>query len=269
MTMKMEKPMEDHMGCQETEVKDGVCTTAPENEKNVDMFTNIDDLNVKTSTVNYYQDTHGFLAEPNEPGVYPGIVMIHEWWGLNDNIKNMAKLLAHEGFVVLAVDVYNGEIATTSQEAMPLAMAARENTTETIANLSAAKEFLAQLDQTKEQKIGSMGWCFGGQQSLNLSLNAEIDATVIYYGNVIDDQTELQKINGPVLGIFAADDTGISVDSVNNFTTALTQLSIPNEVTIYPNVGHAFANPSGRRYAPIETKDAWNKTITFLNENLK
>jgi plastocyanin len=112
-----------------------------------------------------------------------------------------------------------------------------------------------------------MGWCFGGQHSLLLSLNEELDATVIYYGNV--DVEDISSISGPVLGIFGAQDTSISVESVRDFQAKLNLKGVENDIRIYADVGHAFANPSGSNYAPAETLDAWERTVDFLETNLK
>ena len=119
-------------------------------------------------------------------------------------------------------------------------------------------------------KIGSIGWCFGGGQSLQLALNNdEMDATVIYYGSLVTDTETLSSIKWPVLGIFAEQDKGITVDAVNAFESSLNELEIQNDIIIYVEVDHAFANPSGDRYAPEESKDAWNKTLEFLEDTLK
>ncbi len=265
--MKMD---DTHMGCQEGEMENGVCTVAKEGNTNRELFADIDELPVTSEMVDYYDGIMGFLAQPQEGGTYPGVVMIHEWWGLNENIKDMAKLLANEGYIVLAVDIYNGEVATESADAMRLAGAAREDEDGSVANMQAAVDYLQGLSNVPNDKIASMGWCFGGQQSLNLALaEDDLAATVIYYGNVIDDTERLSSINWPVLGIFGADDTSISVESVEAFESALNEGDVPNEITIYDGVGHAFANPSGSRYAPEETLDAWNKTVSFLNETTK
>ena len=125
-------------------------------------------------------------------------------------------------------------------------------------------------DNFSSEKIASIGWCFGGGQSLNLALNNDaLDATVIYYGSLVTDSERLSSINWPVLGIFAELDNGVAVDSVHAFESTLDELEIPNDINIYPGVDHAFANPSGERYAPNESKDAWSKTISFLESNLK
>jgi carboxymethylenebutenolidase len=247
----------NHIGCQESEIIDGECVIAEEN--NADLFGQ--DL----SSIQTQELEIGFLAKPEVEGDYPGIIMIHEWWGLNDNIKEMAKIMANEGYVVLAVDLY-GEVAEDSTKARELATSVRENPSEAVADMKKAISYLKEQGVTS---LGSIGWCFGGQQSLAISLNDNLGATVIYYGHLIDDKEQLDNINWPVLGIFGEEDSSISVESVRNFESALNDLSIDNEIHIYPEVGHAFANPSGSNYAAEETLDAWGKTVEFLNDNLK
>lgn len=211
----------------------------------------------------------GFLAQPIAGGYYPGVVMIHEWWGLNDNIKEMAQLLASEGYVVLAIDLY-GEVATTQEKARKMMTKASADQSASTGKLRSGVSYLRSLPEVGNSKIGSIGWCFGGGQSLQLALSGEkMDATVMYYGKVTNDTKELKKIQWPVLGLFAGDDQSISPVSVRSFEAALDELDIENEITIYPGVGHAFANPSGASYAPNETRDAWGKTLTFFNDKLK
>jgi carboxymethylenebutenolidase len=120
-------------------------------------------------------------------------------------------------------------------------------------------------------KVASLGWCFGGRQSVELSISGTpLDATVVYYGGNMATTTErLAPIKWPVLGIFGDQDQAIPVATVKAFETSLNTLGISNEIYIYPGVGHAFANPSGMNYAPNETKDAWEKTVSFLEKNLK
>ncbi|MCV0391837.1 MAG: dienelactone hydrolase family protein [Nitrosopumilus sp.] len=232
---------------------------------NSEIFT-MGNYNTTSETVDYFGDTSGYLAKPTTDGNYPGIVMIHEWWGLNDNIKEMADKLASHGYVVLAIDLYNGKIGTTSEQARELVSS--YNLDDGLENMNSAVLFLT--DNYSVDKIGSIGWCFGGGQSLNLALNNNaMDATVIYYGSLITDYEKLSSINWPVLGIFAELDQGITVDTVNKFEKTLNDLEIPNEIKIYSGVNHAFANPSGDRYAPEESKDAWTKTISFLDSALK
>lgn len=235
-------------------------------DNNSDMFAMGGEFAVNTETVVYFENYTGYLAVPDAEGSFPGIVMIHEWWGLNDNIKDMAEELASHGYVVLAVNLFGKEAATTADQARQLVSAYDQQAG--IANLNSAVDYLEA--NYGVEKVGSIGWCFGGGQSLNLALNnPNMDATVIYYGSITSNKERLASIKWPVLGIFAGLDQGIPVESVKEFEKSLDELGIPNEVYIYPNVNHAFANPSGDRYAPEETKDAWQKTITFLNETLQ
>jgi carboxymethylenebutenolidase len=185
----------------------------------------------------------------------------------------MAETLAKEGYVVLAVDLFNGKVAKTPELAQNLISKVRENPSESITNLQHAVRYLSSLENVNYSKIVSLGWCFGGGQSLQLALNTEheypLAGTILYYGNPVSDQESLSKIKGPVLGIFGDQDQSISVDAVKKFEAALNANDIPNEIYIYKGVGHAFANPSGDNYAPQETQDAWQKTISFLKKYLE
>jgi carboxymethylenebutenolidase len=236
-------------------------------DTNSELFEgSLGDLQVESNDVNYFEEYAGYLAAPaNQDKDYPGIIIIHEWWGLNDNIKQTAENLASHGYVVLAVDLYGKPAATVTDEARQLMSSYDQQ--KGIANMIGAKKYLE--ENYNVEKFASIGWCFGGAQSLNLALNDDMDATVIYYGRLVTDKEQLSVISWPVLGIFAGLDQGIPVESVNEFEQALDELGIPNEIHVYPNVDHAFANPSGQRYAPEETKDAWEKTLSFLDSSLK
>jgi carboxymethylenebutenolidase len=191
--------------------------------------------------------------------------MIHEWWGLNTQIRDTARQLASQGYHVLAVDLYEGKVATTSDEARQYVGAIQPE--KAVENMRAAVAF---LKKQGAGKMASLGWCFGGAQSLRLALSGEpLDATIIYYGNLVTDRAQLATIKWPVLGIFGEKDTSIPMEQVHAFEDALDELSVKNTIQTYPNVGHAFANPSGQNYAPEETKDAWEKTLAFLEGNLK
>jgi len=211
---------------------------------------------------------YGYLAYPSgmtEP--LPAVIMIHEWWGLNDNIRAMAKRLAAEGYMVLAVDLYGGETAANAGAARVKMLEVVENSELAEENLRQAVEF---LKTTGAPAIASLGWCFGGGWSLNSAMlfPEELDATVIYYGQVTNDDEKLRVIDSPLLGFFGGADRGISLDSVNAFKAALQRLRIDNEIHIYPDVGHAFANPSGNNYNREAAEDAWSRTLQFLARNL-
>ena len=232
---------------------------------------------LQSKSVNYYDDSSGYLvfpttvtSEQQQKQKLPAVVMIHEWWGINDNIKNMANTLAKEGYVVLAADLYNGEVATDPNRAQELSQSVRSNQDEAIANLQSAVKYLSSLPNVNASRIASLGWCFGGGQSLQLALNSKqqpLAATILYYGTpLVTDKQALSNIKWPILGIFGDQDQAIPVEEVKQFETALNADRIPNEIHIYPGVGHAFANPSGDNYAPKETADAWQKTLAFLNK---
>ena len=211
---------------------------------------------------------YGYLAYPSgmtEP--LPAIVMIHEWWGLNDNIRAMANRFAAEGYMVLAVDLYGGETAAYAGAARVKMLEVVENSEQAQDNLRQAVGF---LNIAGAPAIASLGWCFGGGWSLKSAMlfPEELDATVIYYGQVTNDDEKLRVIESPLLGFFGGADRGISVDSVNAFEAALQRLRKDHEIHIYPDVGHAFANPTGNNYNPDAAEDAWNRTLEFLARNL-
>jgi carboxymethylenebutenolidase len=233
-------------------------------ERNSEMLQGEDTVDVSVATVKYFGDVEGYLAEPQAEGQYPGVVVIHEWWGLNDHIRAMASELAGEGYRVLAVDLF-GTVAATPDEAREQTSALDQE--EAVENLQAASAYLRQAGSSR---VASLGWCFGGGQSLQLALSGEdLEATVIYYGQLVTDPAALAALDQPVLGIFGDEDASISVEQVTQFQAALNQAGTPNSIYIYPGVGHAFANPSGMNYAAAETRDAWSKTLTFLAENLQ
>ena len=236
-------------------------------------------IGIQNRTVSYYGNSSGYLVSPlidnssnTTSQLFPAVVMIHEWWGLNENIKDMADELAKQGYVVLAADMYDGQVATTPDQAMQLVGSVRENPSEAIANLQAAVRYLGSLESVNSSRIASLGWCFGGGQSLQLALNTEgenpLAATVLYYGDPVMDEQELSKIKWPILGIFGDQDESIPVENVTKFEQLLNSTGIPNEIYIYKGVGHAFANPSGDNYAPEETRDAWEKTLAFLKKHV-
>lgn len=234
--------------------------------KNVVMLDKKNKTPITVQTdVSYFPDSSGYFARPTKEGSYPGVVMIHENRGLRPEIKETADQLAKEGYMVLAVDLYKGKVVETQDEARAISSTFDQKTgTE---NLKAAVKYLREKGATK---IASLGWCFGGGQSLQLSLSGEkLNATVIYYGRLATGSGQLKPISWPVLGIFAGDDQSISEGNVRQFEEMLKSQDVSTEIYIYPGVKHAFANPSGMNYAARETKDAWSKTISFLKKYLK
>jgi len=212
----------------------------------------------------------GFIAWPDAAeSPPPGVMLIHEWWGLNDNIREMARKLAGEGYVALAVDLYDGQVAENSEQAEALVQKTFANRSAFESNLKQAYEFLKTSAQAP--RIGSVGWCFGGGISLRaaLLLPGELDADVIYYGMLVQDRDQLGKLDMPLLGFFGGRDDSIPTADVERFEKTLKSLGKSIEVHTYPDAGHAFANPSGKTYNPEAAADAWKRTLAFLQINLK
>ena len=212
---------------------------------------------------------HGYLARPRSAqGALPGLIVIHEWWGLNDNIKAMTRRLAGEGYQALAVDLYGGQKADTPDAATKLMNGVLQNMPAGEENLRRAVTYLEGKGATK---LGVIGWCFGGGWSLATTLLApnKIGATVIYYGHLETDPAKLATIKSPILGFFGAQDQSIPVATVKEFESALKKLGKPVEIHIYEGAGHAFANPSGGSYRPEAAKDSWQRTTAFFARNLQ
>ena len=212
---------------------------------------------------------YGYFVAPAdmfEP--LPAVIMIHEWWGLNDNIRATADRLAAEGYIVLAVDLFGGKVAANPAEARQFMLSVVEDPESANANIRSAYEFVS--NTAGAPRVGSIGWCFGGAWSLNAALlfPDAMAATVIYYGQVTDDEDKLRPVNSPILGLFGAEDKGIRVGAVRNFEGALSRLRKDYEIHVYPNVGHAFANPTGRNYDELAATDAWRRTLDFLDRHL-
>lgn len=209
-------------------------------------------------------ETSGFLAEPATTPA-PAVLVIHEWWGLNDQIKAITAELANEGFLALAVDLYGGKVATTPDEAKALRLAL--DVQRARAALASWVEWLRK-DQAATGKVGTVGWCFGGGWSLNASLAAPVDATVIYYGDVRKTAEELKLLRGPVLGHFGTLDQRIDAEMVGDFERAMAQAG-KTDLTVHWYVAdHAFANPTGARYDGDDAKLAWARTLTFFHRHL-
>jgi carboxymethylenebutenolidase len=225
------------------------------------------------SDVNYFDSSSGYLVYPSSAATttgmkLPAVIMVHEWWGINDNIRSMANMLAKQGYVVLAADLFKGQSAKEPSQAMQLIKIVSDNPEQAISNLQSAVKYLSSLSFVDSSKIASIGWCFGGGQALQLALHSQqhpLVATILYYGTpLVTDKQQLSNIKWPILGIFGDKDQAIPLSNIQQFKAALDSIGISNEIHIYKGLGHAFANPSGANYAPNETIDAWQKTLDFL-----
>jgi carboxymethylenebutenolidase len=215
------------------------------------------------------ETVQGMLYAPEGKGAFPALVVIHEWWGLNDWVKEQAAKLADQGYVTLAIDLYRGKVATTPDEAHEIMRGVPED--RAARDLHAAVEFLGSQSNVKKDRIGSIGWCMGGGYSLNVALQEPtLAVAVINYGHLAADPASLKKINAAVLGIFGGQDRGIPVDDVKKFEAALKQQGNKVEIVIYPDAGHAFENPNNKTgYRADDAADAWKRTTSFLAATLK
>jgi len=215
------------------------------------------------------ETVQGMLYTPPGKGPFPAIIVIHEYWGLNEWVKEQASKLSDQGYVALAADLYRGEVADNPELAHELMRGLPEDRAKR--DLHAAFEFLQTQSKVKKDRIGSIGWCMGGGYSLEVALQEPtLAADLIHYGHLATDTEALKKINAAILGIFGGKDQGIPPESVKKFEATLKQLGKRVEIKIYPDAGHGFENPNNKAgYRPDDAADAWKRTITFLADTLK
>jgi carboxymethylenebutenolidase len=211
----------------------------------------------------------GYLARPQGPGPFPAVLVIHEWWGLTDWVKENARRLAEQGYVALAVDLYGGKVTADPGEAHELMRALDDG--EAIADLKGAVAFLgARPEVAPGHKLASIGWCMGGKYArLIAQESAAVGPTVICYGSVATEPNQVARLKGkPVLGIFGADDRGIPADKVRQFEAALKAQGNPVDMHIYEGAGHGFMRPGGPQHAAGPAADAWKQIDAFLKRTL-
>ena len=216
------------------------------------------------------ESVSSFLATPTGPGPHPALVVIQEWWGLNDWVKDQARALAKEGYVALAVDLYRGKVADKQEDAHQLMMGAPPD--RILRDLKAAYAYLHTRKDVKTAKIGAIGWCMGGRWSLALATEEpKLAAAVAYYGAPPTEPKAIASIKAPILGNYGGDDKGPAPDQVKAFETAMKAAGKTIDVKIYEGAGHAFANvnnPWGGYREPA-AKDAWARTVAWLAKYLK
>jgi len=226
----------------------------------------------KTETVGYKSGTetvNGYLAQPSGGGKHPAIIVIHEWWGLNDWVKKQAEKYAGQGYVALAVDLYRGQSAKTPDDAHILMRGLPDD--RGLRDLEAAFAYLASRPDVDANKIGSIGWCMGGGWSIKLAEDQpKLAAFVVNYGSLPTDSAIIAKIKAPMLGNFGADDRGIPPSSVQAFESAMKSDGKSPDIKIYQGAGHAFQNPDNKDgYRPEATADANRRIDNFFAKNLK
>jgi carboxymethylenebutenolidase len=224
-----------------------------------------------TETVQFPNGTQtvsGFLATPEKPGRYPALVVIHEWWGLTDWVKEQTQKLAAQGYVALAPDLYRGQVTSDPEVAHELMRGLPAD--RAVSDLKAAFAYLAARKDVDRGHIGSIGWCMGGGFSLQLAIHEpHLAACVVNYGALPTDPNDIQQIYAPVLGSFGADDRGITPADVSDFEKTMRGMNRRAYVKVYDGAGHGFENSTNTAaFRPDAAADAWARTIDFLNRAL-
>lgn len=218
--------------------------------------------------VNGGPDVLAYVAKPDGAGPFPTVIMIHEFWGLNESIIGKADLLAQEGYLVIAPDTFRGSTTSWVPRAIYQVISSKPENVNT--DLDSVYAWLESQPEVDPDSIAIAGFCYGGRTSLVYSLhNNRLAATVIFYGSPETDAEVLKNLPGPVLGIFGGADQSIPVEAVNAFDAALNQAGIPREITIYEGQPHAFVQDTEGIKAGGAQGEAWNQMIVFLDHNLK
>jgi len=210
----------------------------------------------------------GLLYLPQGPGPHPALIVIHEWWGMADWIKQEAAHYASEGYVTLAVDLYRGKVATDAEMAHELMRGLPQD--QGVRDLTSAMTYLSQRKDVDKSRIGAVGWCMGGGYAIQLAVAApNLKAVAVNYGALPTDKTALASIHATVLGNFGGQDRGITPDSVHAFDAAMQALGKPVDAKIYPDAGHAFENPTNvTGYRPADAADALARIDRFFENTL-
>ena len=226
----------------------------------------------RTETVQFPSGTEtvsGFLAMPEKPGRYPALVVVHEWWGLTDWVKEQAQKLAEQGYIALAVDLYKGQVTTDPEVAHELMRGLPQD--RAVSDLKAGFAYLATRKDVDRDHIGSIGWCMGGGYALQLAIHEpHLAACVVNYGALPTDPNDIQQIFAPVLGNFGANDRGITPADVQGFEKTMRGMNRRIDVKIYDGAGHGFENSTNTAgYRPDAAADAWARTLAFLGKAMK
>lgn len=211
----------------------------------------------------------GVLYLPKGPGPHPAIVVIHEWWGLTDWVKDKAAKYADHGYVALAVDLYHGKVANDPELAHELMRGLSQD--QGVRDLVGAVSYLESRKDVNKNRVGAVGWCMGGTYAMQLAIAApSLKAVAINYGAPATDKSALEKIHAAILGNFGGQDRGIPPEAVRAFEATMKSLGKPVDIKIYPDAGHAFENPNNKAgYRPQDAADAMSRIDAFFAKHLK
>ncbi len=227
---------------------------------------------VESTTVKYPGEgatLEGYLSRPKGAGPFPAVILIHENRGLNEHIRDVARRVASQGFVVLGVDQLSRKGGTASFESPDKAREAIQILTDdqVIGDLDAAHNYLQSHATVRKGQIAVMGFCWGGQRSfLYSTANPNLKAAVVFYGSTPAEE-RLQKIQCPVLANYGETDQRIT-SQVPATEAAMKKFGKSFDPKIYPGAAHAFFNDTGANYNEAAAKDAWTRTIQFLKKSV-
>lgn len=209
----------------------------------------------------------GYLARPAEGDSRPAVVVIQEWWGLNEHIKDIARRLADEGFVALAPDLYHGAVTSEPDEARKLVM--ELDMAEAVREIQRAIDFLQGQEYVTGPEVGIVGFCMGGGLVLQTALaEDDLGAGVVFYGRPLSPE-QAPQVKAPILGLFGAEDQGIPADAAQAMHTAFDEAGIENEINVYEGAQHAFFNDTRASYHPEAAADAWPRTLAWFRDHLE
>jgi len=194
--------------------------------------------------------------------------VVHEWWGLNAQIRTVAQRLARQGYVAIVPDLYHGKVASDAESAHELTRSIEED--QVLADFESTIEWLRGQRRTRKAKIGAMGFCMGGRLSLVLGMSdAPMAAVVMFYGRPVTEEERIAELSAPLLGHFGEDDRGIPLERVVAFETLLEKAGKDAQIYVYPGAGHAFMNDTRESFRSDAARQAWARTLAFLQSHLK
>lgn len=228
-------------------------------------------MDIETSTVEFKVDdvtAPGYMARPKGAGPFPGVVVIQEWWGVDDHIKNVTERFARAGFVALAPDLYHGQVAKEPSDAQKLVATVMLD--QAVKEIQGAVNHLVAQDFVSPKQTGVVGFCFGGRLSFMMSwMGNNVGAVAVFYGGGLNPtDADLQKIDVPVIGFWGEADQGIPVANVKQWEAKLKEFGKVNEMHLYPGAGHAFLNDTRPSFNKEAAEDAWKRTVDWFKKYL-
>ncbi len=209
-----------------------------------------------------------FVAWPSGSGRAPGVLVLHEWWGLDGQIREVARQLASQGYVAVVPDLYHGEVASDPEHAR--ALASRLSLEDAFATVDAAARWLRAEPRTARARLGLVGFCMGGGLAERYALRTSgLSAVVMFYGQPETDPAKLAALGAPLQGHFGAEDSSIPLAKVEELRSALAKADKPGEIYVYPGAGHAFMHEGNDTYRPDAARQAWARLLAFLQDRLK